>query len=137
MGSRPTPGPITSGAPTGVGRKVRLTLARVDPWSVLKLSFLLSVAMGIGLVVGSVLLWTVLDGMHVFNDINSTLKEIGGKESTFDIFKIVGLGRVVSLATFISVINVVLIMGLATLGAFLYNLAAGLVGGINVTLSDE
>jgi nitrogen fixation-related uncharacterized protein len=131
-------GPTTSGAAAGTGRKVRLTLSRVDPWSVLKLSFLLSVAMGIGLVVGSVLLWTVLDGMHVFDDLNKTLKEIGGKEtSTFDIFKIVGLGRVVSLATFISVINVVLIMGLATLGAFLYNLAASLVGGLNVTLSDE
>ena len=31
---------------------MRLTLARVDPWSAMKLSFLLSVALGIALVVG-------------------------------------------------------------------------------------
>ncbi len=126
-----------SGVPTVGPRKVRLTIARVDPWSVLKLSFLLSVAMGIGLVTAAVILWGVINSMGVFDQLNSTFRDIGGTNSTFDIYKWVGLGRVVSLSTFIGVINIIIIMALSTLGAFLYNIAATLVGGLHVTLTDD
>ncbi len=57
--------PASSGS--GAARSVRLTVAGLDPWSVLKLSFLLSVAIGIALVVASIVLWSVLNGMGVFN----------------------------------------------------------------------
>jgi len=116
---------------------VRLTVARADPWSVLKLSFLLSVALGIAMVVSAIILWTLLKSMGVFDDLNGVLQEIGGKNSPFDIYDYVGLGRVISLTTFIAVINVVIIMALSTLGAFLYNLSSNLVGGLQVTLSDD
>jgi hypothetical protein len=118
-------------------RKVRLTVARVDPWSVLKLSFLLSVALGVGLVTSSVVLWSVLDSMGVFSSLNGTLRELGGASSTFDIYTWVGLSRVVSLSTFIAAVNVVIIMALSTLGAVLYNVASSLVGGLHLTLSDD
>jgi len=126
-------------SPAGLAgpRKVRLTVARVDPWSVLKLSFLLSVALGIGLVTASILLWSVLNSMGVFSSVNDTLRQIGGETSQFDINDYVGLGRVVSLTTFIAAINVVIIMALWTLGSVLYNLASSLVGGLHVTLSDD
>ncbi len=129
---------VSGPAPTAAGpRKVRLTIARVDPWSVLKLSFLLSVAMGIGLVTAAVILWSVVNSMGVFDQLNSTIKEIGGTNSTFNLYDYVGLGRVVSLSTFIGVINIIILMALSTLGAFLYNIAATLVGGLHVTLSDD
>ncbi len=135
--SRPA-APPTSSQPVVTGpRTVRLTLARVDPWSVLKLSFLLSVALGIGLVTGTVVLWSVIDSMGVLDELNKVLRDIGGSNSTFSIYDYVGLGRVVSLSTFIGVINVVIIMALSTLGAFLYNIASSLVGGLHVTLSDD
>jgi len=129
--------PTATQAPAPAGpRKVRLTVARLDPWSVLKLSFLLSVALGIGLVTASLILWEVLNGMGVFGKINSMVREIspGGG---FDVYTYVGMSRVVSLSTFIAVINVVIIMALSTLGAVLYNLAGSLVGGLQVTLSDD
>lgn len=132
-GPAPAPG---QQAPAGP-RKVRLTLARVDPWSVLKLSFLLSVAMGIGLVTAAIILWVVVHSMGVFDQLNSTFRDVGGTNSTFDIYAYVGLGRVVSLSTFVGVINIIIIMALSTLGAFLYNIAATLVGGLHVTLSDD
>lgn len=116
---------------------MRLTVARVDPWSVLKLSFLLSVALGIGLVVSSLILWEVLNGMGVFTQLNDLLREVSNGKSPVDIYDYVGLSRVVSLSTFIAVINVVIIMALSTLGAVLYNLASSLVGGLQVTLSDD
>jgi hypothetical protein len=125
-----------AGRPGGP-RKVRLTLARLDPFSVLKLSFLLSVAVGIAIVVSAIVLWSVIDGMGVFDQINAMLRDILGSESKLDINQYVGLSRVVSLATVLAVLNVVLITALATLGSFLYNLASGLVGGLHVTLSDD
>jgi hypothetical protein len=134
---RPVQGPSTGGLATVGPRKVRLTVARVDPWSVLKLSFLLSVALGIVLVTASVVLWSVLDAMGVFTSINNELRSIGSAQSKFDINQWVGLGRVVSLTTVIAVVNVLIIMALSTLGALLYNLASSLVGGLQVTLSDD
>ena len=139
----PRPNPRSSpmyggGASTGSGsRSVRLTVAGLDPWSVLKLSFLLSVAVGIALVVASVVLWSVLNGMGVFDQINRVLLDISGSEGKFNIYKYVGLGRVVSLSTVLGVVNVVLMTALSTLGAFLYNLGSGLVGGLHVTLTDD
>jgi Transmembrane domain of unknown function (DUF3566) len=122
---------------TGGARSVRLTVAGLDPWSVLKLSFLMSVAIGIAMVVSSVVLWSVLDGMGVFDQINKVLLEITGSEGKFDVYRYVGLGRVVSLSTVLGVVNVVLMTALSTLGAFLYNLGSGLVGGLHVTLTDD
>ncbi len=144
-GSRPSvqyaestrPGPVT-GSMNAVGpRKVRLTVARVDPWSVLKLSFLLSVALGVVLVTASIVLWSVLDAMGVFTSINNELRSIGSATTKFDINEWVGLGRVVSLTPVIAVVHVLIIMALSTLGALLYNLASSLVGGLQVTLSDD
>ncbi len=116
---------------------MRLTLARLDPWSVLKLSFLLAVGIGVSIVISTIVLWSVLDGMGVFTNMETLLNEIVGAENKVDIYQYVGLSRVVALSTVLAVVNVVLLTALATLGSFLYNLAAGLVGGLHVTLSDD
>ena len=120
----------------GAARRVRLTVARVDPWSVMKLSFLLSVAIGVALVVAAGVLWTILDGMGLFSDINGVVGEVMADPS-FDVMDYIGFGKVLSLATVIAVVDVVLLTALATLGAFLYNIASSLVGGLHLTLSDD
>lgn len=127
--------PSSSAPRPGAPRRVRLTVARLDPWSVMKLSFLLSVALGIALVVSAGVLWTILDGMGVFADINRVTSEVLAQP--FDVLEFVGFAKVLSLATVIAVVDVVLITALATLGAFLYNVASSLVGGLHVTLSDD
>lgn len=124
----------------GGPRRVRLTAQRIDPWSVLKISFLVSVALGIAGVVMVVVLWTVLSGMNVFSTVSDFLTQVTSGESggpSFDLMDYLGLGRVVSLAAVIGVLNVFLLTALATLTAFLYNICAALVGGAQVTLSDE
>lgn len=120
-----------------VPRRVRLTVARIDPWSVTKLSFLLSVAVGIALVVATAVVWSVLDGMGVFTDLNGLLKDVVGNEVDFDLLDYVGFGKVLSLATVIAVVDVVLLTALSTIVAFLYNVSSALVGGLHVTLSDD
>ena len=131
--SRPAP---RRGGP----RRVRLTAQRIDPWSVLKISFLVSVALGISGVVMVAVLWTVLSGMNVFSTINDFLTQITSGEAsgpTIDLTDYLGFSRVLSLAAVLGVLNVFLLTALATLSAFLYNICAALVGGAQVTLSDE
>ncbi|HLS02500.1 MAG TPA: DUF3566 domain-containing protein, partial [Beutenbergiaceae bacterium] len=64
---QPTAGmnPPADGDPMAPGpRRVRLAISRIDPWSVMKLSFLLSIAAGIILVVAVGLVWVVLNEME-------------------------------------------------------------------------
>ncbi|GAA3706341.1 hypothetical protein GCM10022377_20080 [Zhihengliuella alba] len=124
-------------APKAKVRKARLLVSRVDPWSVLKLSFLLSVALGIVTVVAAVVLWTVLDLTGVFDSVNSLLAEIAGSESSFSLADFASLGQVAAFATIVAVVNVVLITAISTLASVLYNISSSLVGGIGVTLTDD
>lgn len=121
-------------------RRVRLTLQRVDPWSVMKISFLVSVALGVATVIMVAVLWTVLNGMNVFSTVNDLIVEVTTGEnsaSNFNLMDYIGFGRVLSLSVVIAVINVILLTALATLTAFLYNVCTALVGGAQLTLSDE
>jgi Transmembrane domain of unknown function (DUF3566). len=120
-------------------RRARLTASRVDPWSVMKMAFMLSIAWGIMTIVAVLVVWNVLDASGVFDSINSTVSDVLGTTSTtkFDINNYVGFNKVVGFTTLICVVDVVLMTALATLGAFLYNLSASLLGGIEVTLAEE
>ena len=62
-------------------RRVRLALTRVDPWSVMKASFLLSFAAGIMLIVATAVVWFMLDAMHVFSTIEELVKTVAGERS--------------------------------------------------------
>lgn len=117
-------------------RRVELTVARIDPWSALKLGFLVSIALGIATVVAVVLLWFVLDGMNVFGSVETFLIELNA-ERFLALMDYVRLPRVVSYATMLGVANVVIFTALSALIALLYNLIAALVGGIRVSLMDE
>jgi hypothetical protein len=120
-------------------RTARLRLVQVDPWSVMKTAFLLSIAIGIISVVAVGIVWGILGAAGVWDSVNSTVQQTVGSESgkPFDITDYVGTSRVLGFTMIAAVIDVVLITAIATLGAFLYNLAATLVGGIEVTLSED
>ena len=142
-GQRPaTPGQSTAGlikpAPKAKVRRARLLVSKVDPWSVLKMAFLLSVALGIVTVVAAIVLWTVLDLTGIFDQVDGLLGTLAGSEGGgFELKKVASLGQVASFATIIAVINVVLLTALSMLSAVLYNISATLVGGIGVTLTDD
>ena len=136
------PGQAQSGlvkpAPKAKVRRARLLVSKVDPWSVLKMAFLLSVALGIVTVVAAIVLWTVLDLTGIFDQVDSLLGTLAGSEGAgFELKKVASLGQVASFATIIAVVNVVLLTALSMLSAVLYNISATLVGGIGVTLTDD
>jgi hypothetical protein len=121
-------------------RRARLRLSRIDPWSVMKVSFLLSIAFGIVTVVSVFMVWSVLGAAGVWTSINNTVSDTvssGNNISTFNIEDYLGMSRVLGFTMLVSVIDVILITAIATLGAFLYNMAASLLGGIEVTLAED
>lgn len=106
----------------------------------MKLAFLLSIALAVVAVVAVFVLWSVLDSMGVFDSVGSAVEDLtrgGENQQGVDIFGYVGLERVLTVTLVLAGVNAVLMTALATLGAFLYNMAAALVGGLHVTLTED
>lgn len=118
-------------------RKVRLAVSKVNPWSVMKLSFLLSVGIGIMFVVAIIVFWLVLDGMHVFSKADDFVQQVVGDAADVNILQFVEFSRVVSQSLIIAVVNILLMTVLSTIMAVLYNVTSSLVGGLHVTLTDD
>ncbi|MCW2760649.1 MAG: hypothetical protein JWR85_850 [Marmoricola sp.] len=136
--AKPKGGPAKQGSPRRT-RRAQLRLVQVDAWSVMKTSFLLSIALGIVLVVAVAIIWSVLGAAGVWESINSIVQQaVGGDNSKpFDIQEYAGTSRVLGFTMIVAVLDVILITAIATLGAFLYNLSAALLGGIEVTLAED
>ena len=120
-------------------RRARLRLTRLDPWSVMKTAFLLSIAFGIVTVVSVAIVWGVLGAAGVWESINASVQQVVGGDtaSTFDVEDYLGTSRVMGFTMIVAVVDVILITAMATLAAFLYNLSAALLGGLEVTLAED
>lgn len=118
-------------------RRARLVLAKVDTFSVAKLVFLLSVAVGIVTVVASLIIWLLMQATGTFQALNDLLQLLGTTGDAVDISQYLSLGQVALYSTIVAVLNVIIFTLLGTIAAMLYNTAAKLVGGVGVTLTDE
>lgn len=129
------PAPV---AEDGSGRQASLRLNHVEPWSVTRIAFAVSVAMMIVGVVAVTIFWVVLSITGVWGQVNDSITSVlSDDSSSFDITDYLGFWRLVGLTLVLSAINVILMTALATIGAHLYNLAAQLLGGIEVTFGED
>ncbi|MGP9683406.1 DUF3566 domain-containing protein [Brachybacterium sp. AOP3-A1-3] len=117
-------------------RRVRLTLARLDPFSVMKLSFLVAIALGIATVVAVILTWNLVDAIGLWDKVDQLGRDLNGG-SPLPFMEFFQFSKMVSYGTIVAVVNVVIITALGTLLAFLYNLVAALLGGLKLTFTDE
>lgn len=134
---RPTAAPRP--VPRSNVRRARLRLSRVDPWSVMKTAFLLSIAFGIVCIVAVFIVYSVLGAAGVWDSINKAVNDVlnSNNPDSFNVNDYVGAGRVMGFTILVACVDVVLITAIATLGAFMYNLSASLLGGIEITLAED
>jgi len=128
---------LAASSKRGGPRKARVLVSRIDPWSVLKIGFLLSIAIGIMMVVAVFVLWNALNSFGLFSLIDTWVAKLFEGEQPIDITKIFELNKVMSATILVSVMNVILLTALSTIGAFLYNTVSSVVGGVYVTLTDD
>lgn len=118
-------------------RRASLQVKRVDPWSVLKLAFVLSVALFFVWLVAVGVLYGVLDGMGVWDRVNGTYNEFAQNTASGSSGPLITASRVFGIAAIIGAINIVLFTALATVGSFVYNVSADLAGGLEITLAER
>jgi hypothetical protein len=111
-------------------RRARLQLKHIDPWSTMKFTLVLSVALFVVWMIAVGLLYGVLGGMGVWDKVNNLYDQVAGGNLITPSF-------VLGSAAVVGAINIVLFTALATVGSFVYNLCSDLVGGIELTLSER
>ena len=117
-------------------KQVRLKLVYLDFWSVVKLSFLIWLCLGIALVVSSVLVWIVLNSTGIFIQLDDTLQDILVDEN-FHVANTFGLIQVSVFALVVALLNTVVGTVLGAISALLYNLSVRMTGGLLVGFQNS
>lgn len=122
-------------------RKAHLVLRRIEPWSAMKFSFVVSLVCFVVLFVAVAVLYGVLSALGVFDSIVDLVNQLSQGEQgegalQIDIASWFEPVRILGYTALIGAVNVVLITALATLGAVIYNVSSDLVGGVEVTFSE-
>ena len=134
--------PQTRGAWAGqVGsppRSALLSLQRIEPLSVMKFSFLLSLVAWVVVFVAVAIVWLVLSKLGVFAQIEKTVGLVtytkdhpGANAASW-----FSASRVFLYTALVCTVNAILFTALATIAAALYNIITSLTGGIEVTLRE-
>lgn len=123
--------------PTRIPRRTTLQLRYLEPWSVLKVSLVLSVAGFLAWMVAVGVLYNVLGNMGVWDQLNGTYSDLTSVRDPQAGQDLITAGGVFGVAFVIGLVNIVLITAMCTVGAFIYNASADLAGGIEVTLSER
>jgi hypothetical protein len=119
-------------------RQAMLTLSRVEPWSVMKFSFVASVVAFIILFVAVAVLYMVLSALGVFDSLQNQVSSITSSQNTAgtNISHWFSASLILGYTAMLGALNIVLITALSTIGSVIYNLIAKTVGGIEVTLRE-
>ena len=120
---------------TSSARRVRRIIRKIDPWTVLKVSFVFQAVVALALVLGAVILWSVVVARGIPQEIDGLLQQlrlINEGETLFQSGE-----EYFRLVVFLAVVGTVVMTGITTLGAVMYNLIADVVGGVEVVVLEE
>jgi hypothetical protein len=132
------PAPRTARPAAAEVRDAQLVLTRVDPFSVLRFSFLVSLVGWVVLVVAVSVLYFTFSSLGVFTAIERTvhLVTVSKGHSGTNAASWFSAGTVIGYTMAAGVIDVILVVALSTIGAAVYNLVARVTGGVEVTLQE-
>jgi len=113
-------------------QRVRRVIRKIDPWTVLKVSIVFNAIMALVTVLGLVVFWSVFVSAGIPDRINELALTIGLENGiTFD-------GAVYfRIAVLLAIVGTILMTGLFTRGAVIYNLISDLVGGVEFIVLEE
>jgi hypothetical protein len=121
-------------------RKAHLQVARFEPWSVMKFSFIMALVCFLVLFVAVAVLYVILSSLGVFDALSNTIHDLTsndqGKSGGLNPASWFSAARILGYTALIGTLNVLLITALATVWSVIYNMAADLVGGVEVTLKE-
>ena len=125
-------------APRRPPRLASLQLKRVDPWTVLKISLIVAIVMFFVWMIAVGILYLTLGSMDVWTKINSTFSTLtSSPDVASGTTDLITPGRVFTISAIVGAINIVLTTALATVAAFIYNAAAAMSGGVELTLGER
>ncbi|SDR79206.1 DUF3566 domain-containing protein [Microterricola viridarii] len=116
-------------------KQVRLKLVYVDFWSAVKLSFLIAVCLAIVTIVGTFLIYTVLDQTQIFDEADRLFKDVTGGSATLTSF--ISLPQVMGFTTVVALLDLVVVTALGAIMAVLYNFSVKVTGGILVGFTNN
>jgi Transmembrane domain of unknown function (DUF3566) len=119
-------------------RQAHLTVARVEPWSVMKFSFVVSLVAFVILFVAVSVLYGALAGLGVFDSLQRVVSSVTSSQGSAGVNAKAWFtaSRVLGYTALLGSLNIVLITAMATIGSVVYNLTSRLVGGVEVTLRE-
>lgn len=134
----PRPRVRATGREGSHGRQANVMVGRVEPVSVMKFSFVVSVVAFIVLFVAVAVLYGVLAGLGVWDSLQHTIESLtsGQGASGVNAAQWFSASRILGYTALFGAVNIILITALSTVGAVLYNAAARLIGGVEVTLNE-
>jgi hypothetical protein len=121
------------GASRPAQRRIRVSIRKVNPWSVLKLSLLFYFCLMLVIIFGLGILYMLLEAIGVLDSLAELLGTLGFGGGAFE-FQTLPIFRSVFL---IGIITVIVGSAFTMFLAFLYNLLSDLVGGVEVTLVER
>jgi len=132
--------PAKSGKAAGQvsARRADLVIARLEPWSVMKFSFLMSLVAWVVLFVAVAFLYFTLSSLGVFTSLQHTLSSVtsSSNSSGMNLNHWFSASRILGYTMLLGAVNIILITALCTVGSMIYNLVTHLGGGIEVTLRE-
>ena len=112
-------------------RRARLVLRKIDPWSVLKFSLLFYFCLLLIMLLGSAIIFAILKSFGVIENIEKLVRELS--DATFQ----VSGGAIFRWLFLFGLLGAVVASAVTVFLAFLYNLIADVVGGIEVTVAER
>jgi hypothetical protein len=136
--ARPAPGPRPKGSAKRSARQAHLTIARVEPWSVMKFSFVVSLVAFVILFVAVAVIYSTLSALGVFTSLQHVVQSVTSSQDSSGVnaAKWFTASRILSYTALLGALNIVLITAMSTIGAVIYNMTSRLIGGVEVTLRE-